>query len=63
MKEASTETRECIEILKAGNELSSAEDITAPDVPEDILFPDELNRYLRDRVQVLIIESKSRHSP
>lgn len=23
-----------------------------PDIPDDIVFPDELNRYLRDRVQV-----------
>lgn len=24
-----------------------------PEIPEDIIFPDELNRYLRDKVQVL----------
>lgn len=23
-----------------------------PEVPEDVIFPDELNAYLRDRVQV-----------
>lgn len=51
MKDASTVIKVTSEILKAGDELSSAQDIIAPDVPEDILFPDELNRYFKDRVQ------------
>lgn len=42
------------EVIKAGDELLSVEDITAPDIPEDILFPDELNRYLRERLQVVV---------
>lgn len=50
MKNANTDSKD--EILKVGDELFSATDITVPDLPEDILFPDELNRYLRERVQV-----------
>ncbi|KAF2895735.1 hypothetical protein ILUMI_10439 [Ignelater luminosus] len=31
--------------------------ITIPDIPKDIIFPDELNRYLRDQVQYLTHEN------
>lgn len=51
MKDASTDVNDSTGLLKTVDELSTAQDITAPDIPEDILFPDELNRYLRDRVQ------------
>lgn len=34
--------------------LSSTQDDFVQNVPEHILFPDELNRYLRDRIQVYI---------
>lgn len=27
-------------------------DTYVPDVPKDIIFPDELNAYLRDQIQV-----------
>lgn len=27
-------------------------DMDVPDIPENIIFPDELNSYLRDRLQV-----------
>lgn len=29
-------------------------EMTIPEIPKDILFPDELNQYLRGQVQVII---------
>lgn len=36
--------------VKSDLELSN---LVAGDVPTDILFPDELNRYLREQIQVI----------
>lgn len=30
--------------------------VFVPDIPKDIIFPDELNRYLRDQIQVSLSE-------
>lgn len=42
---------------KSKNTLKVCEDlelekVSVPNLPKDILFPDELNKYLRDQVQV-----------
>lgn len=56
MEQANCEEEVTTETLNAGDELLSIQDITAPEIPEDILFPDELNRYLRERIQVYLKE-------
>nr|CAI5865933.1 unnamed protein product [Callosobruchus analis] len=54
--EEAAETAEKEEITLQGtqNDLS---DIEIPAIPEDIIFPDELNRYLRDQIRYYLQEN------
>lgn len=48
-----TESPESLNTMPVKDELGIYH-VEAPDLPDDVVFPDEVNRYLRDRIKVSI---------